>query len=54
MNESYYASKIVKIKGLRWFNNLEKKKNGLVKADIYFYEEHLARLTKQLAKLSTD
>lgn len=44
-NESYYASKIVAIKGLDWFNSLERKKRGVVKSDVIFYQSHLDRLT---------
>lgn len=38
-NESYYASKIVKIKGLKWFDYLERTKNKLVKTDINWYQQ---------------
>lgn len=44
MNESYYASKIIQIKGLEWFNDLERKKNELVKANVWWYQENLERL----------
>lgn len=45
-NESYYASRIVKIKGLAWFEDLEKMKQETVKADVTFYLNHFTRLTK--------
>lgn len=45
-NESYYASKIVAIKGLKWFENLERQKNKLVKTDTSFYQSNYERLTK--------
>jgi 5-methylcytosine-specific restriction endonuclease McrA len=44
MNESFWASKIIQLKGIEWFNELERKKNQLVKTDRYFYEENLERL----------
>lgn len=44
-NESYWASKVVQIKGLEWFNELEKKKNEYVKVDRYFYEENHEKLS---------
>ena len=43
-NESYYASKIVDLKGLDWFRNLESKKNQIIKADIHWYQEQYDRL----------
>jgi 5-methylcytosine-specific restriction endonuclease McrA len=46
MNESYYASKIVMLKGLKWFAGIELRKNQLVKADVLFYQENLDRLQK--------
>lgn len=46
MNESYWASKIVEIKGLEWFRELEKEKNKIVKADVYFYQQNYERLKK--------
>lgn len=49
-NESYYASKIVKIKGMEWFEELEWKKNRLlVDGGVGFYEENYKRL-KELEK----
>lgn len=36
-NESYWASRIVEIKGVEWFKALDKKKDELVKADVHFY-----------------
>lgn len=47
-NESYHASRIIAIKGLEWFKDLEKKKNETVKADVYFYLENYKRLSKLL------
>ena len=43
-NESFWASKIVEIKGIEWFQGLEKKKNEIVKVDRFFYERHLKEL----------
>lgn len=38
-NESYWASRVVKIRGLDWFTGLEAAKNKIVKADAHFYLE---------------
>lgn len=43
-NESFWASKIVQIKGIEWFNSLEEKKNEIVKCDIHWYIENYERL----------
>ena len=43
-NESFWASKIVGIKGLEWFQELEKKGRELVKADVHYYIENYERL----------
>jgi hypothetical protein len=49
-NESYYASKIIVIRGLKWFKDLEKiKKTVTVKANAKYYAEQYARLKKILA-----
>lgn len=50
-NESYYASKIVSMRGLEWFNLLEKKKNEIVKADILYYSQQLGKLRTIYANL---
>lgn len=47
-NESYYASKIVAIKGIEWFNQLEKTKQESVKADVYWHMNNYERLNKML------
>jgi 5-methylcytosine-specific restriction endonuclease McrA len=47
-NESYYASKIVKIKGIKWFDKLEKRKNKIVKTNLAWYEENLKYLNECL------
>lgn len=53
-NESYWASIIVKIKGLRWFSYIEKTKNKLmVGEDKINYEKVYKRLEKKLESLST-
>jgi len=44
----------VKIKGLGWFDNLEREKNKLVKADAYFYQTNLERLTGILTNILQD
>ncbi len=43
-NESYWASRIVDIKGIEWFRDLDKKKDEYVKADVHFYIANLSRL----------
>lgn len=52
-NESYYASKIVQIRGIEWFEDIERKKHELVKTDVHFYMEHFERLSTLLSSLST-
>lgn len=47
-NESYYASRIVKIKGMKWFDYLERTKNKLIKTDIHFYQDNYERLDNAL------
>ncbi len=43
-NESYEAGKIIQIKGLKWFNALEKLKNQVVKADWVWYSIQIQNL----------
>jgi hypothetical protein len=50
-NESYWASKIIQLKGLKWFADLEKQKNKIVKADIFYYVDNLKRLQGLMAKI---
>lgn len=47
-NESYYASMILRLKGLEWFEDIERVKNTTVKTDIYWYMEHYKRLKEIL------
>ena len=47
-NESYWASVIVKIRGLEWFGELEKVKNKIVKTNRQWYEEHYLKLKAKL------
>ena len=51
-NESYWASKIVDIKGLDWFRKLDKLGTEIVKADVHFYLAQYERLKKMLDKLN--
>ena len=44
MNESYWASRIVDIRGIEWFRELDRKKDECVKADVHYYIENAARL----------
>lgn len=43
-NESYWASKVVEIKGIEWFQRIEKMNHELVKVDVHWYIEHYERL----------
>ena len=47
-NESYWASRVVDIKGLDWFNSLYRKKQEGIKTNKAYYEEQLERLQKEL------
>jgi len=47
-NESYYASKIVSIRGIEWFQDIERMKRTTVKTDRFFYMEHLEKLKAML------
>lgn len=51
MNESFWASKIVTIKGMDWFRRVEKMGQEIVKADIHWYKDNFERLTEILNKL---
>lgn len=53
-NESYYASVIVKLKGLKWFSKLERIKNSIVKTDLGWYLAHYDRLSKMLSTVMLD
>ena len=50
-NESFWASKVVEIKGLDWFKRLEKEKYKMIKTNKAYYEEQLEILQK---KYTTD
>lgn len=43
-NESYWASKVVEMKGIEWFKRISKLGEEMVKADIHFYIANHARL----------
>lgn len=43
-NESYWASKIIEIRGLEWFKKLDKLKDEYIKVDVHWYISNLARL----------
>ena len=53
-NESYWASRIIQINGLKWFAKLEKMKNEIVKADVYYFQSHYERLQKYYQSLLTN
>ena len=44
-NESLYAARIVKIKGLRWFGKLEKLKQESIKVNRQYYEQIYQQLS---------
>lgn len=43
-NESFWASKIVEIRGIEWFQAIEKEKYVTMKTNKAYYEEQLERL----------
>ena len=43
-NESFWASKIIQINGIEWFNRLEQMKNEYVKADVHYYLANYEKL----------
>lgn len=49
-HENYYASKIVEIKGVAWFQKLDKMKHEYVKVDRFFYEENYNRIKQYETK----
>lgn len=54
MNESYEASRIVAIRGIAWFNRLERLKNEIIKADVLWYSIQLGKLRSIFNKLGED
>lgn len=51
-NESYWASKIVQLRGIEWFEKLERMKHETVKADVHFYLAAIERLTAHAATIN--
>jgi hypothetical protein len=45
-NESFWASKIVEIKGIEWFKRIAKLGQKTVKADVHYYIQNYERLKK--------
>lgn len=45
-NESYEAGRIINIKGIEWFKDIERKKNEIVKADVHYYISNFNRLNQ--------
>lgn len=43
-NESYWASKVIEKRGIAWFQGIDKTKNEIVKADVYYYIKNYERL----------
>lgn len=50
-DETFWSSKLVEIYGIEWFQDLEKKKNTIVKADVHFYIKNYERLRNILERL---
>lgn len=50
-NESYWASKVVEIKGLQWFQEIDRLKNEIVKADVHYFIRHHEILQAKLRGL---
>lgn len=44
-NESYWASKVVEIKGLEWFQRIDSLGREYVKVDVHWYIENYERLS---------
>jgi hypothetical protein len=51
-NESYWSAKIVEIKGIEWFQKLDRMKQEYVKTDVHFYIKNYERLEKILLELN--
>jgi hypothetical protein len=51
-HETIYSSKIVAIKGLAWWNDLEREKQRPMKCDVHYYLAEEQRLKDILAKLN--
>lgn len=43
-NESYWASKVVEMRGIVWFKKIDLTKDQQVKTDVHFYLSHYKRL----------
>ena len=43
-NESQWASEIVRLKGLDWYEDLRTKRNEMVKADKFYYQNAIEEL----------
>jgi hypothetical protein len=52
-NESFWASKIVDLRGIEWFRRIEKLGQEIVKADVHYYIAAHARLKELQDKLLT-
>lgn len=45
-NESYWASKVVEIRGMKWFKKIDTLKNEIIKTDRAFYITNMALLSQ--------
>lgn len=47
-NESYWASKVIEVKGIKWFQEIDKLKNEIIKVDVHFFIKQYDILSKLL------
>lgn len=50
-NESYWAAIIVQMRGIDWFNDLRKRGQEIIKADVHFFIAQAERLKEILDEL---
>lgn len=53
-NESYWASKIVEIKGVEWFIKLARTGQEIVKADVHYFIKHHEELLSYYEELQKE
>lgn len=51
-NESFWASKIVSLRGADWWKQIERTGQEIVKTDVHWYIGHYERLKKKLEELT--
>jgi hypothetical protein len=52
-NESYWASKVVEVRGIEWFQKISKLGQEMVKADVHYYISNYNRLKEYYDLLMT-